>query len=155
MATKRIHITNGNLTADPVLKTLEDGSTIWEFTMAENHADNASVWFNFSYFAKADHPILKKAKKGASLQVFSKIPYRLNAYTFSHKPEKNTFSMKDQVIEVDWGTFDSPKDKENSKPAEEKEDDISESFFPKEDNLIPTSTKMKELEEELPFGVDD
>ena len=154
MATKRIHITNGNLTADPVLKTLEDGSTIWEFTMAENHADNASVWFNFSYFAKADHPILKKAKKGASLQVFSKIPYRLNAYTFSHKPEKNTFSMKDQVIEVDWGTFDSPKDKEVSKSTEEKED-TSESFFPKEDNLIPTSTKMKELEEELPFGVDD
>jgi|SRR4028118_100506 Single-strand binding protein family. len=154
MATKDVHITNGKLTADPVLKTLEDGTTIWEFTMVENHADDASLWFNFNFYAEADHPILKKAKQGTSLQVFSKFGFKINKYTFSYNEEKKRGSVKYQAIQVDWGTFDSPKEKdgEKSKPKDKDTD-----FFTEDDGLVPTSpksNKMKEIENEF-LGEDE
>jgi single-stranded DNA-binding protein len=154
MATKNVQITNGNLTADPVLKTLEDGTTIWEFTMAENHADDASLWFNFNFYGKADHPVLKKAKKGTSLQVFSKFAYKLNEYTLSYNAEKKRWSVKYQAIEVDWGTFDSPKEKDSEKS---KSKDKDTDFFTEDDGLVPTSpksNKMKDIEAEF-LGEDE
>jgi len=157
--TKTVTITNGNLTGDPTVKILDDGTAVWNFTMAENHADESSLWTNFSFFADRNHPVLKKAKKGATLQVFGKFAFKLDEYTFSHKPEKKSFSIKLQVTGVDWGTFDTPKEKGDAKPqTEETVEDIidsPESFFPP-DELIPPSQdkKMDERMKQMPLGVE-
>lgn len=145
---------NGSLVSDPKIKsTTANGDAIWNFSMALNHKDNATTWINITYFGSPKDKILSEAKKGTTLRVAAKLPWQLNEYTFGFNPEKKSGSLQLQAFGVERGVFDSKK--EDSRPAEEKEDDTSESFFPKEDNLIPTSTKMKELEEELPFGVDD
>lgn len=145
---------NGSLVSDPKIKsTTANGDAIWNFSMALNHKDNATTWINITYFGSPKDKILSEAKKGTTLRVAAKLPWQLNEYTFGFNSEKKSGSLQLQAFGIERGVFDSKK--EDSKPVEEKEDDTPESFFPKEDNLIPASTKMKELEEELPFGVDE
>lgn len=134
--TKLINIVNGNLVADPTVKILESGVCIWNFAMVENHSDDATLWINFTFYDNTDHPVLKKAKKGSSLQVLSKFAFKLDQYTFTQKPEKNSYSIRLQASSVDWGVFEKKDDKE--KIESNKPKDSSTDFYPKDD-LIPAS----------------
>lgn len=151
MATDLVINLNGTLVSDPKVKSITaNGDAIWNFSMALNHKDNATTWINITFFGSPKHKVLSEAKKGTTLRVAARLPWELNEWTFGFNQEKKSGSIQLQAFGVERGVFDSKKEGD-AKPQNEKAD----SFFP-EDDLIPASnSKMKELMDELPLGVDE
>jgi single-stranded DNA-binding protein len=157
MATDLVINLNGTLVSDPKVKsTTANGDAIWNFSMALNHKDNATTWINITFFGSPKHKILSEAKKGTTLRVAAKLPWELNEWTFGFNQEKKSGSLQLQAFGVERGVFDSKKEGDSKPQTNEKTDvESPDSFFP-EDDLIPASnSKMKELMDELPLGVDE
>lgn len=59
----------GRLTDDPKFKTLQSGSQVVDFDVADNHGDNETTFYSVSFFGKSAELINSSCKKGHRLFV--------------------------------------------------------------------------------------
>lgn len=140
MATSFTANVNGNLINDPTCKQFDNGTAIWNFTLALNAKDkdskeDASIWLKFSYKASSEDEFMKSLKKKSCVMVTAKLPYLLNQYSasYSHEKGKHDMNLSFEAFGVTYGTFDSKKSEEG-KSGSDKFDSKK-----KDDGLVPAN----------------